>query len=97
MSRKSKSIIMVDNEKERNGEEVTPSSDPEKPQQVAAIALPEQDVKKSVLIIAIGDEQKPNGAESKNETSDSLVVGEKENSATGNSRKEVKNVKLCLI
>lgn len=84
---------MVDKEEENNGEELKPSSDPEKREQVAATVLPEQDVNKSVLTIKIGDEQKPNEAESKNETSDYLVTGEKENNATGNSRKEVKDVK----
>lgn len=84
---------MVDKEEENNGEELKPSSDPKKPEQVAATVLPEQDVKKSVLTIAIGAEQKSNGAESKNKTSDSSGAGGKENSASGDSEKEVKGVK----
>lgn len=85
---------MVDNEEGQNREEVKPFSNVKKPKQVMSTEITEQIEKESVCdTIAKGDEQKANGVESKNETSDSSVVTEKENNATNSSCEEALGAK----
>ncbi|NJI72281.1 hypothetical protein HCX49_03600 [Sphingobacterium kitahiroshimense] len=85
---------MEDNEEGQSREEVKPSSNAKKPKQVMSTEITEQIEKESVCdTIAEGDEQKANGAESKNERSDSSVVTEKENNATNSSCEEAVGAK----